>query len=229
MLPPPRPKVSEMAAEESVEDLLRAATVRVEGGRRPGAGFFVAPGLVLTCAHVVGDSSQLSIRWPLGGAEDASIPVSSVALLCDQGKPIPALDEAYPDVAVLSVALDRHPCVGLDEDSPVYGDRFQIYGFPEEGGSVVLTPAALSYRGKKAEEPTVFIDLASDTVKPGMSGAALLNLRSKPSAASSSPPAARPAPTAAWRCRGWFSSSGWASWARPTASFTARIGAGPKP
>jgi hypothetical protein len=124
----------------------------------------------MTCVHVVGDSSQLSIRWPAGGEGKAKVPVETMFIFCDQGKPIPALDEAYPDVAVLSVALDEHPCVALDEDWPLYGDEFQTYGFPEEGGAVLLTPAALTYRGKKAEEPTVFIDLATDTLKPGMSG-----------------------------------------------------------
>jgi hypothetical protein len=36
---------------DPLEDLLRSCTVRVTGGPAPGAGFFVAPGKVLTCVH----------------------------------------------------------------------------------------------------------------------------------------------------------------------------------
>lgn len=48
---------------DRLEDLLRACTVRVLGGPMPGAGFFLAPGRVVTCAHVIGDAETLVIRW----------------------------------------------------------------------------------------------------------------------------------------------------------------------
>jgi tetratricopeptide (TPR) repeat protein len=162
---------------EPLERLLRAATVRVEGGARPGAGFFLAPGLVVTCAHVVRDATDLTIVWGEAGEHTAAGRPEMV--LCDRGRPIPALDADYPDVAVLQVAAKGHPCVALDEDMPTFADRFRIYGFPTEGGSVVLTPGDLSYRGIKGQTPTEFIDLSSDRVKGGMSGAPLLNLRSR--------------------------------------------------
>ena len=41
-----------------------------------------------------------------------------------------------------------------------------------------LTPGRLSYRGPHGNAPRLFLDLSSDTVRPGMSGAAVLNLRS---------------------------------------------------
>src|SRR5213080_2094956 len=115
-------------AQESLEDLLRSATVRVEGGPRPGAGFFVAPGLVLTCVHVVGAAGPLAVRWPTLDAEP--LPAERVLLLNALGRPIPHLDEGYPDVALLRLDLTDHPCVALDGDWPVDGDRFKIYGFP---------------------------------------------------------------------------------------------------
>lgn len=155
-------------AEHSLEDLFRDSTVRVIGPR-PGTGFFVAPGVVLTCAHVVGRDAPVSV---LGR------PATRVERLCDRGRPLPALDEDYPDVAIVWVDIDGHPCVALDEARPIWDDSFQTYGFPTEGGSAeLLTPAMLDYRGTKGPEATPFIDLKSDTVKPGMSGGALLNLR----------------------------------------------------
>ncbi len=162
---------------ESLEELLRDCTVRVLGPRR-GAGFFIAPGIVLTCAHVVGAQTTLTIDWDAKGIRNHSASVPTT--IADRGRPIPAFDSDYPDVALVHVdGLDGHPCVAIDPDWPGHEDRFQIYGYPEEGGSAVLTPAVLTYRGKKGSEPTVFLDLASDQVKRGMSGAAVLNFRSQ--------------------------------------------------
>ncbi len=92
--------------------------------------------------------------------------------------PIPALDGPYPDIAVIEVpALTDHPCVAIDDDWPQDLDTFYICGYPREGRAELLTPARLSYRGKHATDPAAYIDLAADRIKPGMSGAALVNLR----------------------------------------------------
>ena len=100
-------------------------------------------------------------------------------VLADRGRPIPALDRDYPDIAVLDIdGLDDHPCVAIDAEWPAQEDGFQVFGYPREGGAVQLTPARLTYRGTQGTAPTTYLDLASDTVKPGMSGAAVLNLRS---------------------------------------------------
>ncbi len=165
---------------DRLEDLLRACTVRVTGGPMPGAGFFVAPGTVLTCVHVIGDSSDLVVRWERDGQPVRAARVCDrVAVLADRGRPIPALDRDYPDIAVLRIdGLDGHPCVRIDPEWPSQEDSFQVYGYPEEGGAVQLTPARLTYRGTHGTLPTTYLDLASDTIKPGMSGAAVLNLRS---------------------------------------------------
>lgn len=165
---------------DQLEDLLRASTVQVTGGPMPGAGFFVAPGKVLTCLHVIGDAPDLVVRWERDGCATTEARVTGrVAVLADRGRPIPALDQDYPDIAVVQVdGADEHPCVRIDPDWPSAQDSFQVFGYPREGGAVRLTPARLTYRGTHGTQPTAFLDLASDTVKPGMSGAAVLNLRS---------------------------------------------------
>ena len=102
-----------------------------------------------------------------------------IAVLADRGRPIPALDRDYPDIAVLQIGgLEGHPCVRIDPEWPSLEDSFLVFGYPEEGGAVQRTPARLTYRGTKGTLPTAYLDLASDTIKPGMSGAAVLNLRS---------------------------------------------------
>ena len=165
---------------EQLEDLLRGCTVRVTGGPAPGAGFFVAPGKVLTCVHVIGESDALVVRWERDGQPTLEARVCGrVAVLADRGRPIPALDRDYPDIAVLEIGgLEGHPCVRIDPEWPSQEDRFQVFGYPEEGGAVRLTPARLTYRGTHGTFPAAYLDLASDTIKPGMSGAAVLNLRS---------------------------------------------------
>ena len=167
---------------DPLEDLLRACTVRVTGGPGcSGAGFFVAPGKVLTCVHVIGDSAALVVRWERDDQPPLQARVSSrIAVLADRGRPIPALDCDYPDIAVLEIdGLDGHPCVRIDPKWPSQEDSFKVFGYPKEGGAVQLTPARLTYRGTHGTSPRAFLDLASDTIKPGMSGAALLNLRSR--------------------------------------------------
>ena len=165
---------------ERLEDLLRASTVRVLGGPMPGTGFFVTPGRVLTCVHVIGDApaAALTIRWERDGRKAVSFLVTGVLILAGRGRPIPALDRDYPDIAVLEVGgVEDHGCVLLDPQRPSEGDGLIVYGFPEEGGAVHLTPARLTYRGPHGVAPTSYWDLGSDTIKPGMSGAAVLNAR----------------------------------------------------
>ena len=165
---------------DRLEDLLRGCTVRVSDGPISGAGFFVAPGKVLTCVHVIEDSAALVVRWERDGQATLEADwCRPVVVLADRGRPIPDLKCPYPDIAVLEIGgLDGHPCVRIDPEWPSLEDGFQVFGYPEEGGAVQLTPARLTYRGTHGTLPTAYLDLASDTIKPGMSGAAVLNLRS---------------------------------------------------
>lgn len=164
---------------DQLEDLLRSCTVRVIGSRSSGAGFFVAPGVVLTCAHVARDSAGLVVRWERDNEPAVEAPVTGqVTILTQRGRPIPALGEDYPDIAVLRVdGLAGHPCAGISTGWPAAGDTFRVFGYPLEGGAVQLTPVRVAYRGTKGVQPTAYLDLAADTIKPGMSGAAVLNLR----------------------------------------------------
>jgi hypothetical protein len=164
---------------ERLENLLRECTVRVFGERTEGAGFFIAPGKVMTCVHVTKDNPGLRVGWERDGRDAVEFQVIGAPVsLATRGKAIEALEVEYPDIAVLDVAgADGHPCVRLDNTWPEDEDSFQVYGYPKEGGTIRLTPARLGYRGRHGNEPLAYLDLASDTVKPGMSGAAVLNRR----------------------------------------------------
>jgi hypothetical protein len=163
---------------DRLEDLLRSCVVRVTGGPAPGAGFFIAPGRVVTCVHVVENAGSLTVRWERDGQRSADFAVSDVRRLADGGRPIPALASDYPDIAVLTVAgISGHSCVAIDPGWPGAADAFQAFGYPSEGGAVLLTPARLTYRGLRGTWPALFLDLGWDTIKHGMSGAPVLNLR----------------------------------------------------
>src|SRR5688500_17704472 len=92
-------------------DLLAACTVPVErSGRFEGSGFWVAPGELLTCAHVVHGGEPITVR--VGKEVLAAEPVSQ---LLAPGDPA-ARFYPQPDVALLRVADAPvgHPCVRLD-------------------------------------------------------------------------------------------------------------------
>jgi hypothetical protein len=161
-----------------VEGLVRDCTVQVIGEER-GTGFFVAPGIVVTCAHVTGSQRPPAVRWKRDGQPTVEVTAPGPARTLDYGVcPIPALKAPYPDIAVIELpALTDHPCVAVDDDWPQDLDTFYVCGYPHEGRTEELAAARLSYRGKHGTDPAAHVDLGKDTIKHGMSGAALVNLR----------------------------------------------------
>jgi len=161
-----------------LEDLVRNCTVQVIGEAR-GTGFFVAPGIVVTCAHVIGNRSRPTVRWEQNGQQAVEVTASELARVITHAEhPIRKLDGLYPDIALIEVpGLADHPCVAVDDEWPQDPDTFYVCGYPREGDAELLTPVRLSYRGKHGTDPAAYLDLAGDTIRPGMSGAAVLNLR----------------------------------------------------
>lgn len=136
-------------------DLLRRCTVRVQGKSGHGTGFFVAPGLILTCAHVVTDA-VLDIHW-------SGLSYSS------------QIQEFLPDVdlALLKVDLIGHPFVPLDGAVEI-GDRMSGYGYPDNyphGDTITC-----EYEGWTEDEYPL-LKFKIGQVRPGMSGMPLLNMR----------------------------------------------------
>lgn len=103
-------------SSEALLALLRRCTVRFSGASQ-GTGFFVAPGQILTCAHVVEDmrdkAAPIAIEWN-GKPYYPTIPDDRHY----RAKP-------YPDLALLRAELGAHPCVYLYEaievGDPLYG------------------------------------------------------------------------------------------------------------
>ena len=118
--------------DQSLIDLLHRCTVKLTVGRGHGTGFFVAPGLILTCAHVVeeADTTPIKVRWQhqYDFAEamiERSLPDIEIALL--KFSPPPGTNV---------------PCVLLDEavksEDPLY-----IFGYSDQDGRVPIFPVRL--------------------------------------------------------------------------------------
>ncbi|HHP7246112.1 MAG TPA: trypsin-like peptidase domain-containing protein, partial [Elainellaceae cyanobacterium] len=141
----------------SIYELFQRCTVRIETDRERGTGFFVAPGLVLTCEHVVKgvEVGQLRLRW--GDVEPQVTAVDA--------------DEAL-DLALLTLESMEHPCVKLaGEVTP--GDRLYSYGYPDpiekrDGASLTMEAEGTGDRGQ-------ILSLKGENIRPGFSGAAVLN------------------------------------------------------
>ena len=162
--------------------LLRRAVVRIDvGGDFRGTGFFVAPGEVLTCAHVVHGSAEVELS-----NESWRGPAEVVAVLpSEPGHEPDASFYPFPDLALLRTAEVpvEIPCVRLDPADPVSGqaaDVLHVYGYSEgeyEPGTVTAGPAAVECAGRLEGVGLQALKLGHDQILPGYSGSPALNLR----------------------------------------------------
>ena len=164
---------------DPVEDAVAACVVRVAGavdGSR-GSGFFVAPGLVLTCAHVVGrgrvvvsndlaeDTHATVEKYSLGGADLALIRTS-----------------LRPSNQTGRAEDPRLAYVGLS-DALRLGDHVAALGFPIQSGQhywsrIEGTVEQLDHQHPHApwRDGPRLIRFRNAQVEPGFSGAPLLNV-----------------------------------------------------
>ena len=145
---------------QSIYELVTMCSVRVTVGNAQGSGFFVAPGLVLTCAHVI------------QSAQKSGAPIQVIW----QGKPYlgatyASRDALYPDIALLKVAISNNPCVLLAGSAEPFSDLYS-YGYADtEPGGASATFACDGWAGPQNE----LVKFKVGQVRPGMSGSPLLN------------------------------------------------------
>ncbi len=143
-------------------ELLAQCTVRlsIAGKQGYGTGFFVAPGLILTCAHVVHDARQNHIDVAVNQWNQQY-----------QAQVI-ASPERH-DLALLRTDLTEHPCVYLGRDALPF-DQLYTYGYSDDHSDG--DPATFNLEGwsGSAQEQLKF---KLGQVRPGMSGSPILNLR----------------------------------------------------
>ncbi|MBT2544038.1 trypsin-like peptidase domain-containing protein [Streptomyces sp. ISL-44] len=189
-------------AFELLEPLVQAATVRVHAppdgygtaGTGPtwGSGFFIAPGWVLTCAHVVGEGGA-AVR--LTGRE-VGITFSSGVNVTGNGSTgtvtgrvecvLPErLEERrpgrralwdLPDLALIRVlAPVSHACVWLTDRSRPRFDEVAYFGCTEDLGTPEITGRTTRLRGTAGHGAAIRLG-DDDEIDPGMSGGPVVDL-----------------------------------------------------
>ncbi|NJO73569.1 MAG: NACHT domain-containing protein [Leptolyngbyaceae cyanobacterium RM1_406_9] len=145
-----------------LEHLLQQCTVKLTHRQGWGTGFFVAPGWILTCAHVVQAAEPIQVQWHQENWLQAIVERS--------------LSHPY-DLALLRVALPTHinpPCVYLDEEAQSR-DPLYLFGYPDEGDRNG-EPRTFNCDGITGSAiASILFNLGQ--VRPGMSGSPLLNQR----------------------------------------------------
>lgn len=152
-----------MDGMEQLLSLLRSCTVQISGAGERGTGFFVAPSLILTCAHVVENAqrrqSAVAVAW-----EEQSYTAQIEHFLA---KP-------YPDLALLRAEnLPPHPCVFLHEEVNV-DDDLSSYGYTDTYPDG--EPATFVFEGPTGKSQ-VLLKFKFGEVRAGLSGGPLLNRR----------------------------------------------------
>jgi tetratricopeptide (TPR) repeat protein len=150
-----------------LEELLQRCTVRLSLPDSCGTGFFVAPGLILTCAHVVrqAEDRQVEVFWQ----PDRRSLSARVQQIIDNNESL--------DCALLALAQPlEHPCVLLDEASVEIGQELYAYGYLKSYNNAA--PVRLLSEGWTGDTPPL-IKLQAGQIESGLSGAALVNLSTR--------------------------------------------------
>ncbi|MFK0120048.1 trypsin-like peptidase domain-containing protein [Streptomyces sp. NPDC090994] len=142
-------------------------------GRRPGSGFFAAPGYVVTCAHVAGSEAGAAVKVHWGTTELAGKVVAA--------SPPPARGGLwpYPDLAIVRLTDPPagHPCAWLADRYPLGGSPLTAVGYSDTYRTVAepLT-SAFAYQGDQTLDGGRMLRLKQDEVTGGMSGGPVLDL-----------------------------------------------------
>ncbi|MBD1871546.1 CHASE2 domain-containing protein [Cyanobacteria bacterium FACHB-471] len=155
----------------ALEKLLELCTVKlnIPGKAGWGTGFFVAPGKILTCAHVVKDAGTQAVKVSSQSHEGLG-EASVVGVFLDPF-----------DIALLELKepIPEHPCVYLDssihqERVIQSSDRLYTYGYPDD--FPLGAPVTTACEGLTGDSPPI-IKFKQGQIRPGLSGSPLLNQR----------------------------------------------------
>ncbi len=146
-------------------ELLNSCVVRIATpAKHLGTGFFVAPGLVLTCAHVINSAQGTSIEVYWNGR---TVLVQQIER---------SGGASSPDLALLKVNMPQHPCVLLHGGAEPHS-RLYSFGYPVYSYTAKVPPAASTtfesegWSGDRQDQ----LKFKLGNARPGMSGSPVLN------------------------------------------------------
>lgn len=163
-------------AQANPADALRAVTVPlVTPSGAEGTGFFVAPGVLLTCAHVITDRTA-GIAEVVRSLDTEWIPATEFRVIPGTYR---VNDPGSADVVLLQAQAQANATVAHVVLHPAAepGDPLWAYGYPSgryrSGDSAILTLAGPSRRTEGAE----LLKTVQGPIAPGYSGGPVLNRR----------------------------------------------------
>jgi hypothetical protein len=155
---------------------LEACVVRLEADGGDGSGVWIAPGVVLTCAHVVDDpDGDVTVWWSnrkLAGAVQVMRQTEAAEEVEDDDL------WPYPDLALVVVRETvEHPCVWLAEPSPSLDSRLIAMGYTTAwSADPQLCATRGSCRGWHGPASGRLWRFVGDEFHEGMSGGPVLDL-----------------------------------------------------
>ncbi|MGW2477058.1 VMAP-C domain-containing protein [Streptomyces sp. NPDC001665] len=158
----------------ALQELLEECRVFVDGASE-GTGFFVAPGFVVSCAHVAGGEAGLPVRVRWCGRDHEGVVRAASADTPDRGGVL----YAFPDLAVVELLEppDGHPCVWLDMAGPAQGTALTAVGFTDtlEADAAAPRRVMLTAGGRTAQAGGQLLELVAGEINPGLSGGPVLD------------------------------------------------------
>ena len=155
--------------DRPLENLLQRCTVKltIPGKRGHGTGFIVAPGLILSCAHVVKGKDNQYYKNPIKIWQKQKCVFEAKVKKWIPDFDIALLEFSPPPDSQL-------PCVYLDE-AVSSGDELYAFGYPDQDFPNGC-PVTFNCEGHTGDEPPL-IKLKAGLIRPGISGSPLLNTR----------------------------------------------------
>ncbi len=184
----------------SLINLVRPRTVLVRAGRAVGTGSLIAPGKVLTCAHVVRKANEaqekIEVYLPnpeipgqsIWTEEVMNISLSALyeeEVTSGQGGEGVVKKSEYPDVALLEINRKDHELLKLpdlgSDNTHTTDQQFLAFGFQKKDrdlGRNIPQGVSLNYSGEQIDGVIRKLMFSNGLIRPGMSGAALMNWES---------------------------------------------------
>lgn len=147
--------------DKLIQKLFESCIVKIIAGTQEGSGFFIAPGKIITCAHVIEEIYEhdlINVLW------------NGKSYQCNTLSFFP---NPYPDIGILEFPSKKHPCVLFCDDVKI-GDRLYSFGYSKEGP--LGDSITFEFEGI-TNKPEQFYKLKGGQAIEGFSGAPIINLR----------------------------------------------------
>lgn len=145
-------------------DVYRNSIVKITSGGSCGTGFFIAKGIILTCAHVVESTDKNSYK------KEIKVHLNEQTTFAECVKFIP---KPYPDLAILQVNVDNKYSVAFNHEVD-FGDDLVCVGFADKGK--VRESTTFTFEGDSFH-PFHLLKLKGGQAVSGMSGSPIFNIK----------------------------------------------------